>query len=167
MNPMGLNRKPANDCLPDGTFDTTPRAIVRGGACLIGGNNMFRNIKEVTTILGDFANLTNGSGMFWGCNNATRHACSLPKLTNGNNMFDHNDMMTSWDGTLPSLMTGTSMFDFCYNLRAESIINIIASLPTYTSGTHAIGFRHVLALTQAHIDAAAAKGWTVQGTPIS
>jgi len=276
MNPMGLNRKPANDCLSDGTFDTTPRAIIRGGPCLIDGRELFKGKAEITTVTGNFKNLINANDMFsrnpnlskfdarldkvrdagglvvgdialteWhiplpAATNAnyaftetsiksaildmpnvtmahsafykvpledfqgnldsldwapwmfcgtklTSFDVNLPKMTkglglflgarleewhiplpalvNGETMFFGNLNLLSFDCALPLLTQGVMMFDNCTKLNATSITNIIASLPTYTSGIYNIGFENVLALTQAHIDAAAAKGWTVQGTP--
>jgi len=301
MNPMGTKSEPANDCLADGTFDLTPRAVIRGGACLIDGSNMFRDVYDITTIAGNFKNLINGSRMFLRCRNVSSISATFPKLVNGYGMFNdinvtsfdidislvtdlgwafsYNKKLTrfssplpnlvnasncfnqtgllSWDIPLPNLVfgdgmfdncdfttidlqlpkctttskchinstslktaiydlpvatmidrmfyncavltditmscplatyawlmfyncpklvtvpdfpnlaNGTAMFDGCSSLGDNTITDIIASLPTYTTGVHDIGFENVPALTQEHIDAAAAKGWTIQGTPIN
>jgi len=191
MNPMGLNRKPANDCLPDGTFDTTPRAIIRGGACLINGDDMFNGDMDIRHITGNFSNLINACSMFMWCGellscdalfpalkinsmvftesgmfSMTKSLKSMqsnfPALTDGMRMFRFDPALETVSSSFPSLVNGDGMFDVCTILDASSITNIIASLPTYTLGGHNIGFGGVLALTQAHIDSATAKGWTVQ-----
>jgi len=109
MNLMGLNRKPANDCLPDGTFDLTPRAIIRGGACLIDESNMFRQRDEITTVTGDFTNLTNARTMFYRCHNLTSVTSEFPALTNGYTMFIACPL-TEFNIKLPELIKGDGMF---------------------------------------------------------
>jgi len=216
MNPMGLNRKPKNDCLPDGTFDTTPRAIIRGGPCLINGNYMFASSTYVERVEGNFANMTTAMGMFdnnnnlmscnaafpnltvaggttsllgmfggstiktftselpklkasiqmfRGCLELTSVTSEFPSLLNSHQMFASCYKLTSVTSEFPSLLNGEQMFDNCVLLKEDFITAVIASLPSYTSGTHTIGFKDVPALTQSHIDNAEDKGWTVRGTP--
>lgn len=204
---------PQGDCYLNGVFDRTPRAIVRGGPCLIDGSSVFRDVVELTTVTGDFANLANGNEMFYGCKNLTTFTSDMPLLAVSFGMFAACTKLSVFDACLSALTVcghtfygctnlsiftsdlsdvtnSTSMFDGCTNLRtftanftrltmasymfsgctllnAQSIENIISSLPTYATGTHPIGFQGVRALTQTHVNLAAAKGWTVEGSPLS
>jgi len=200
---------PQGDCLADGTFDTTPRAIVTGGPCLINGSNLFASSRTAVEVVGIFKNMTNAEKMFYNCSKLRSFTAELPALTSAEKMFYYSTMLTSFTADLPALINGKSMFhntsfpsysgllssltngddmfaskngftSFTSELPSlvsghemfrlaritgDNITSIIASLPTYSSGVHNIGFQHVLALTQSHVAAAAAKGWTVQGTP--
>lgn len=310
MNPMGISpQKEANDCLPNGRFDTTPREIIRAGPCLIDGNNMFRSVQEITKVTGNFANmfsasymfhdcgaltsfsaglpalqsaysmfnsssvvsfhaatpsLSTGNYMFCNCNSLTFFEAELLSLRDGDYMFNHTGLtsfnlelpwlingsymfyecasLSSFKSSLPYLMDGaamfcnctslvsfgvlnsgvelptlrngdnmfhgcaaltvryyfllplitssvsmfegcemlsvavemprlidgTAMFNGCRSLNSPNLSNTIESLPTYNDGSyHEIGFVGVPALTQAYINLAAAKGWTVKGTPSS
>lgn len=93
---------------------------------------------------------------------ATKFESALPKVTNGNNAFNYLALTETkypvdvngnciWDSllpqhvidgvpqykylTLPKLSEGDLMFNGA-RLNKESIISILNSLPTYTSGTH-------------------------------
>ena len=91
-------------------------------------------------------------------------------------MFHSCNKLTKFRGVLPSLSSGASMFDGC-KLDARSVLCIISSVPTWTSGSHPltigcgcsndddskdayaqeIGYESFTALN----DTFTAKGWTV------
>lgn len=89
----------------------------------------------------------------------------LSSVANGEGAFDQCLSLSSFNSTLPSLYDGTAMFGGC-SLDKESAIRVLNSLPTYSSGTHALligmdrtneGDEDI----QTAIDSAEAKGWNV------
>lgn len=50
-------------------------------------------------------------------------------------MFKNCSNLTSFNSTLPKLVYGQDMFIGC-NLDEASVLRILNSIPTYTSGTH-------------------------------
>lgn len=101
------------DCLPDGTFDTRPRAIVQGDACLRDGTAMYKCVAEIKNVCGNFLNLSMAHSMFSGCSSLSSFNGSLPALTNGESMFNNCRSLKSWSENLPSLINGDEMFRAC------------------------------------------------------
>lgn len=132
---------------------------------LTNGYSMFNYCSSLTSFTGDLPNLTDGSYMFANCNSLTSFSGDLPKLTSGysmfnycpsltsfsgdlsnlagtssydgggNNMFSGCSKLTSFNSTLPVLAYGQNMFSYCI-LDEASVLRILNSIPTYTSGTH-------------------------------
>lgn len=79
---------------------------------------MFAGCTKLTSFSGDISKLAGtssmngGSRMFWGCSS-----------------------LTSFNSTLPKLSYGNEMFNNC-NLDEASVLRILNSIPTYTSGVH-------------------------------
>lgn len=73
-----------------------------------------------------------------GCTKLTSVAINLPSLTSAYNMFAGCIKLSSFNaGTegLKSLSDGTNMFQNC-NLDETSVLHVLNTIPTYTSGTH-------------------------------
>ena len=70
--------------------------------------------------------------MFKYCSNLTSFSSDLSSLTNGTTMFCDCSNLTSFSSDLSSLTNGTDMFSYC-NLDAQSVANIIHTLPTHDS----------------------------------
>lgn len=102
---------------------------------LTDGDNMFNGCTGLTSWTVDLPNLTNGSYMFYSCTGLTSWNANLPNLTNGSSMFHRCTSLTSWNVALPNLTNGSSMFNSC-NLDEASVLRILNSIPTWTSGTH-------------------------------
>lgn len=102
---------------------------------LTNGFYMFSGCSGLTSWTAALPNLTEGTNMFTRCSNLTSWTTALPKLTNGNTMFSTCTALTSWNVDLPRLTNGTAMFSGC-NLDEPSVLRILNSIPTYTSGTH-------------------------------
>ncbi|MCQ2172102.1 MAG: DUF285 domain-containing protein [Bacteroidales bacterium] len=101
---------------------------------LTNGNYMFSGCYGMTSFSGDLSSLTSGNWMFYSCN-LTSFTGDLPNLTNGSDMFYDCRALTSFNSTLPKLESGQEMFVAC-KLDATSVLNILNSIPTYTSGIH-------------------------------
>jgi len=123
------------------------------------GSGMFCN-SSLNSFKGDLSFLKYGNGMF-SDTTLISWTVDLPSLIDGKGMFLACTSLSSWDGELASLTNGESMFDDCTSLDESSISHIIASLPIYEDGEHEIGFKNVSALSEIHMKAAVAKGWTV------
>ena len=82
--------------------------------------------------------LKSGVQMFDTCTLTTFNV-PLPKLENGNYMFYRCSSLVNFESDLPSLKNGSFMFETS-KLNKASVIRIINSLPTYTSGSHLISF---------------------------
>ena len=165
---------------------------------LIEGGRMFYLSTQLSVFESALPSLERAQGMFIGCNlrknwiipmpnieyapwmfqgaKIKGFLADLPKLTFGVSMFAYNTDFNRFRGTLPKLSNGTTMFDSC-KLDARSVLCIISSVPTWTSGEHLltigcgcsnddeskdayaqeIGYESFTALNDAFI----AKGWTV------
>ena len=80
----------------------------------------------------------------------------------------------SFPSEWPKLSTGSNMFTNCSLLSEAKANTILDSLPEWTDGaSHVITFTGTAAATSwaaegadlSHIEAAEAKGWTVEGRP--
>lgn len=127
---------------------------------LTNGDHMFNCCGRLTSFAGDLSKLENGTEMFLGCTNLssfnagteglkrlTNGSCmfeycygltswniDLPNLTNGSEMF-YDCRLTSFNTDLPNLTNGRDMFRFCI-LDETSVLHILNTIPTHTSGTH-------------------------------
>ena len=102
------------------------------------GNSMFYYCRKLTSWTVDLPYLTNSIDMFYGCSGLTTWTADLPNLENANYMFSSCDKLTSFNaGTegLKSLTSGSNMFKNCI-LDEASVLHILNTIPTYTSGTH-------------------------------
>ena len=163
------------------------------------GSAMFNWSSQLSTFESSLFSLKDGGSMFIACRQLTkdwtipmpnleysawmfqnvgfkRFSADLPNLTTGQSMFAYNINFNQFRGTLPKLSNGTTMFGSC-KLDARSVLCIISSVPTWTSGEHLltigcdcsaddefkdayaqeIGYESFAALN----DAFTAKGWTV------
>lgn len=59
----------------------------------------------------------------------------LPDLADGTSLFEGIASLEVFSGALSSLSAGTNMFRNC-NLDAASVLHILESIPSYTSGSH-------------------------------
>lgn len=99
------------------------------------GAYMFYECPKLSSWTVDLPNLTDGSYMFYYCTGLTSWTVDLPNLTNGDSMFYNCPNLGSWTVDLPNLTTGNSMFYNCI-LDEASVLHILNSIPSYTSGTH-------------------------------
>lgn len=131
------------------------------GSTLTDGTNMFYECPNLTSWTVDLPNLTNGYYMFCSCYGLTSFTGDLPNLENGDSMFVWCEEMTSWTVELPNLTNGNEMFFGCTGLTSfnagteglksltkgdcmfqncilneTSVLHILNTIPTYTSGTH-------------------------------
>lgn len=104
-------------------------------ATATNGANMFYYCTSLTSWNVALPNLTDGSGMFYCCTSLTSWNANLPNLTNGSYMFYRCSQLTSFSVALPNLTSGSNMFNGC-NLDEASVLRILNSIPTWTSGTH-------------------------------
>lgn len=108
---------------------------------LTNGYSMFNTCNGLTSWTVDLPNLTDGAYMFYYCKGLTSFAGDLSKLagtsatTGGSNMFSGCAKLTSFNSTLPALAYAKSMFQNCI-LDAASVLRILNSIPTHSSGTH-------------------------------
>ena len=142
---------------------------------LVQGDIMFSssNLSKWNIVL---PNLKNAGMMFMADIPLTEFCADLPKVQNADSMFGMCKSLTKFRGVLPSLSNGNGMFNSC-KLDARSVLCIISTVPTWTSGSHPltigcgcsnddeskdayaqeIGYESFTALNDAFI----AKGWTV------
>lgn len=57
INLIGLDSKPTNDCLPDGTFDTPPPVLLSGEPCLIDANDRLKYSPKIERVTYNFYSL--------------------------------------------------------------------------------------------------------------
>lgn len=102
-----------------------------------------------------------------------RVSIQLDYLETANNAFASCTSLTSFEADLPKLKSGAGMFNTC-KLNKESALRILNTIPTWTSGTHALTIGiHIDHQNDeevvAAITAAEEKGWTLtvqwNGTP--
>lgn len=127
---------------------------------LTNGDEMFYHCEHLTSFTGDLSNLTTAKQMFRDCSKLTTFNANLPNLSDGYFMFCRSRALTSWTIDLPNLKNGSYMFCDCSNLTsffgdlrkltdgmfmfhkcnldAESVLRILKSIPTYTSGFHGL-----------------------------
>jgi hypothetical protein len=91
---------------------------------------------QLTTWVGDMPNLESGYEMFSSCAILTTFIGDLSSLKHGNQMFN-GCALTTFIGDLSSLEHGDNMFAGC-KLSTETALEIVETLPTYTSGVHKI-----------------------------
>ena len=166
---------------------------------LENGYYMFYYSSQLTSFVSSLPSLKNGTSMFIICNlskdwsiempnletapwmfqanmNFKRFLVDLPNLVKGESMFTGAQQLIHFRGILPKLSDGKRMFGSC-RLDSRSVLCIISSVPTWTSGEHLltigcacsdddeskdayaqeIGYESFTALNDAFI----AKGWTV------
>ena len=118
---------------------------------LTDGESMFTNCYNLTSFSSDLSSLTNGYFMFNSCSKLTSFNSDLSSLTDGRSMFMRLNApsiptppgvtppptpsvtyFTTFSSNLSSLMYGQDMFSGC-NLDAQSVANIIHTLPTHES----------------------------------
>lgn len=144
---------------------------------------MFCDCTSLTSFSGDIPALTDGSYMFYGCNRLISFSGDLSSLTNGSNMFNvlfkyvnrqsgivimYHGILTSFSSDLPKLSNGSNMFSDC-KLNKPSVLRILNSIPTHTSGSHTLtlGIQYSLKSDSEIGDNGTAiinarnKGWTV------
>ena len=107
------------------------------GSSLTDGSYMFYECSGLTSWTVDLPNLTTSTYMFYNCSNLTSFSGDLPNLTNATTMFANCTGLTSWTVDLPKLTSGASMFSGC-KLDESSILCVLNSIPTYTSGSHSL-----------------------------
>ena len=112
----------------------------------------------------DLPSLTQGYVMFENKPMTEFHGI-LDKLRTAQGMFTRCPALAIFDSALPALSDAPEMFNGCI-LNKESTLNVVTTLPTYTSGTHRITVGiHID--HQGDVDIADAvaeaegKGWTV------
>lgn len=125
-----------------------------------GMGNMFNGCPNLTTIpLLDTSKVTLMNGMFRFCVKlASIPALDASKVTTFANAF-----IDCFDLT-EIKMTGMSRdFDISYSTRftREALVEIITNCATVTSATLTMGSTNLAKLTQADIDLATSKGWTL------
>ena len=107
---------------------------------IVDGTEFAKGITTLTTWVDDLNNLTNGTSMFEGCTS-----------------------LSTFIGDLSSLEDGTNMFAGC-NLSAETALDIVETLPTYTD-MHPIITIKVTSGTSQQLtelnELAESKGWTL------
>lgn len=101
---------------------------------LTNGSYMFYQCTKLPSWTADLPSLTTGPGMFKSCSKLASFSGELPKLKNGDSMFYNCTSLISFNSTLPAMTSATDMFYGCI-LNEDSILNILNSIPTYTSGT--------------------------------
>lgn len=102
---------------------------------MLYANNMFSTCSALTSFSGDLPKLKSGISMFYNCGFMKSWTVDLPELTNGRDMFNLCYTLTSFSTDLPSLTDGYRMFQSC-KLDATSVLRILDSIPTHSSGTH-------------------------------
>ena len=118
--------------------------------------------SQLTTWVGDMPNLESGYDMFANCATLTTFIGDLSSLKHGNQMFI-GCALTTFIGDLSSLENGDNMFEGC-KLSTETALEIVETLPTYTSGTHRITISVTSgssALLGEIAELAEAKGWSL------
>ena len=122
---------------------------------LTNGTKMFANLKKFESFRSNLSSLTNGTQMFMRCDLFTSFTSDLPSLTNGYMMF-WACPFTTFSSDISSLMNGFWMFSDCSNLTffnsnlssltdggmmfygckldAQSVANIVHTLPTHETG---------------------------------
>ena len=125
----------------------------------------FRNGGKLTEVTGDLSNVKVAVHAASRCAYLREWKMQMPKLTDCTEMFYASKKLEDVQTEFPALEKGSNMFYECI-LNKESVIRIANSLPSYTSGTHAICFgihidhqndEEVLAA----LEAVEAKGWTL------
>jgi hypothetical protein len=124
---------------------------------------------NLESFVGDMPNLTDGTDMFKNCSKLATFVGDLSAMTDGTSMFQGCTLLTTFIADLSSLTNGENMFDGCA-LSCETALEIVESLPTYTSGTHkikiSVGGGASALLTEAS-ELAQAKGWILDIEPLS
>lgn len=111
---------------------------------LVNGDYRYKNHKELTTVI-----------------------CDMPSLKSGYQMFMGTSLV-GFCGDLSALEDGRDMFKGC-KLEENSIINIIDSIPCYTSGEHILTITYDASISDEIINElvieAKEKGWDIQAEP--
>ena len=111
---------------------------------LVNGDYRYKNHKELTTVI-----------------------CDMPSLKSGYQMFMGTSLV-GFCGDLSSLEDGRDMFKGC-QLDEASLINIVDSLPNYTSGEHILAITYDASISNEIINElvleAKEKGWDIQAEP--
>lgn len=108
---------------------------------LENGSFMFEKCTGLTSWTVDLPSLTNGTSMFNGCSKLSSFSGDLSNLrgtstlNGGYKMFYNCTSLKTFNSPLPKLAYGQDMFYGCI-LNEDSILNILNSIPTHTSGTH-------------------------------
>ena len=97
----------------------------------------YHSTSALVSFVGDMPMLECGYQMFANCPQLTTFIGDLSAMTGGTSMFSGCAKLTTFIGDLSSLEEGTNMFEGC-NLSTETALEIVESLPTYTSGVHKI-----------------------------
>jgi hypothetical protein len=100
---------------------------------LENGEGMFYHCTNLTTFNSDLSSLTDGEYMFRECFNLDSFSSDLSNLTIGDSMFSDCDKLTSFTSDLSNLTNGYEMFFYC-KLDAQSVANIVHTLPTHEDG---------------------------------
>lgn len=107
---------------------------------LTKGNAMFVMCSSMESWNIDMPNLVNGTAMFTTCGKLNSFGADLRSLKTGNRMFENCSLFTSFNAGelgLQSLSSGTDMFIGC-KLDPGSAKHVLETIPTYTTGTHAL-----------------------------
>lgn len=140
----------------------------------IGGNineigDNVPDIIEDGTIAYNMPELVNGDYRYKGHTELTTVICDMPNLKSAYQMF-MGTSLTGFCGSLSSLENGEDMFADC-QLDEASLINIIDSLPAYTSGEYILSGSYDASIPDSVIDEIKAegrlKGWNIQLNPYS
>lgn len=138
------------------SFESDTRSLEDGG-------NMFGYCTSLREFSANLGNMTKGGGMFVSCTSMESWNIDMPKLEDGlamfascrtlnsfgadlhslktsNRMFENCPLFTSFNAGelgLKSLSSGTDMFIGC-KLDPGSAKHVLETIPTYTTGTHAL-----------------------------
>lgn len=111
--------------------------------------------------------LVNGDYRYKGHTELTTVICDMPNLKSAYQMF-MNTSLSGFCGSLSSLENGKDMFTGC-RLDEASLVNIIDSLPSYTSGEYILSGSYDASISDDTIEEIKAegelKGWTIQLSP--
>jgi hypothetical protein len=113
--------------------------------------------------------LVNGDYRYKGHTELTTVICDMPNLKSAYQMF-MGTSLSGFCGSLSSLENGKDMFTGC-RLDEASLVNIIDSLPSYTSGEYILSGSYDVSISDDTIEEIKAegklKGWNIQLTPYS
>lgn len=154
---------------------TVEQYIFKDGKLTQIGGNINETADNVPDVIDDgiiaynMPELVNGDYRYKGHTELTTVICDMPNLKSAYQMF-MNTSLSGFCGSLSSLENGKDMFTGC-QLDEASLINIIDSLPSYTSGEYILSGSYDASISDDTIEEIKAegklKGWTIQLIPYS
>lgn len=154
---------------------TVEQYIFKDGKLTQIGGNINETADNVPDVIEDgiiaynMPELVNGDYRYKGHTELTTVICDMPNLKSAYQMF-MGTSLSGFCGSLSSLENGKDMFTGC-QLDEASLINIIDSLPSYTSGEYILSGSYDASISDATIEEIKAegklKGWSIQLSPYS